>query len=134
MAISMIASLLKRVVAICLAFVIFWHITHHDRPAAARTGRAIVNVPASNVRVILDLREFAVGSPAESPLVCELEPGVHRARVLRGAVLLAEESFEVQPGREVEITPYRGDDGAGGAAGAPELAASIRPPSRTAAE
>src|SRR6516164_11683346 len=103
MDISLIATLLKRLGAVCLAFVIFWHITHHVPP---RRGKAIVHVSQADVVLIVDQSNYRVPTSAESPIVCYLEPGKHKAQVWRHGVLLGEEHFTVEPGRERVIPAF----------------------------
>jgi hypothetical protein len=103
MVISLIASLLKRLGAVCLAFVIIWHVTQH---AAPRLGKAIVHVSQSDVVVIVDQRDYSVRTFAESPVICELEPGDHTVQVWRRGVLLGEEHFTVESGKETVVAPF----------------------------
>jgi hypothetical protein len=102
MDISLIATWMKRLGAVCLGLVILWHVSH---PAAPRRGKAIVHVLESNVSVIIDRLEFLVPSLSRSPVICELDAGLHLAQVWRDGVLLGEERFLVEPGREVVISP-----------------------------
>jgi hypothetical protein len=101
MDISMIATLLKRAVAVCLAFVIFWHVTPH---AAPRRGKAIVHLSQPDVLVFVDHVEYHVRSVADSPIVCDLEPGDHRLQVWRHGALLDEERFVVESGKDVVVS------------------------------
>ncbi len=100
MDISLIATLVKRLGAVCLAFVILWHVAQHAGP---RRGKAIVHVLRPDVVVVVDHREYRVESIAESPVVCELEPGEHVAQVRHGAALLDEQSFTIEPGKDVIV-------------------------------
>jgi hypothetical protein len=100
MVISLIATLVKRLGAICLAFVIFWHVAQHAGP---RRGKAIVHVSRSDVVVAVDHRDYRVESTAQSPLVCDLEPGEHVAQIRHGEALLDEQTFTIKPGEEAII-------------------------------
>jgi hypothetical protein len=102
MIISLIATLTKRLGAVCLSFVILWHVTHHAGP---RGSRAIVHVTQPDVTVEVDEQRYHVGSIMESPLVFELEPGRHVAEVWRDGELLGGESFTVEAGEEVVVSP-----------------------------
>jgi hypothetical protein len=103
MIISMIATLLKRLGAVCLAFVIFWHVTQHAGP---RRGKAIVQVPdTDDIVVAVDQRNYHVRTPEETPVVCDLEPGTHIVQVWRRGVLRGEEHFIIEAGKEVVIAP-----------------------------
>jgi hypothetical protein len=126
MDISLIATWLKRLGAICLALVILWHVSH--RAAPPRRGKAIVHVLESNVSVIVDRLEFLVPSLSRSPIVCELDAGLHLAQVWRNGVLLAEERFVVEPGGEVVISPALQRPEPTAAAGGPSGPSSSSPP------
>jgi hypothetical protein len=103
MDISLIATLLKRLGAVCLAFVIFWHVTHHAPP---RRGKAIVHVSQGDVVVIVDQLNYRVPTSSESPIVCYLEPGPHKAQVWRHGRLLGETHFAVGPGEDRVIPAF----------------------------
>ena len=75
MDISLIATLARRLGAVCLALVIFWLVARHAGP---QRGTAIVHVLQPNVVVAVDDRSYLVESIAQSPVVCDLEPGPHR--------------------------------------------------------
>jgi len=119
MVISMIATLLKRLGAVCLAFVIFWHVTHASAP---RRSRAIVHVSQPGVMVIVDHANYRIRSIAESPVICELEPGDHRAQVWRDGVMVGEEHFTVEPGKDLVLPPFDGRGAETAVAGARPVA------------
>lgn len=134
MAISMLATWLKRLGAVCLAFVIFWHVSQH---AAPRRGQAIVHVSQPQVLVLIDHQEYFVPTFADSPVVCDLEPGEHRVQVWKHGVLLGEEDVQIEAGKEVVVSPFDGsavakaaliDERAPGTkeAGQADLAARVR--------
>lgn len=136
MDISMIATLLKRLAAVCFAFVVFWHVTHQAPP---RRGKAIVHVSQSDVVVIIDHQDHRVPTYAESPVVCELDPGNHSAQVWRRGILLGQVRFTIEAGKDVVIPAFDRPEFETGAASEPSapaaepigtagLAASIRPP------
>ncbi len=102
MNISLIATLVKRLGAVCLTFVILWHVAQHT---GLRRGTVVVHVTQQDVMVDVDEQRYHVGSIVQSPLVCELEPGHHVAEVWRSGVLLGEESFTIEPGKDVIICP-----------------------------
>jgi hypothetical protein len=102
MVISLIATSLKRLGAVCLIFVILWHVVLHAGP---QEGTAIVHVSRPDVDVSIDNRSYHVDSMEESPLVCELPPGVHEVKVSVDGLILGEESFTVEPGKEVVMSP-----------------------------
>ena len=96
MDISLVATLVKRLGAVCLAFVILWHVAQHAGP---RRGKAIVHVTRPDVAVVVDQREYRLESIAQSPVVCELEPGEHVARIWHGEAILDEQTFTIEPGK-----------------------------------
>jgi hypothetical protein len=100
MILSLIATLVKRLGAVCIVFVILWHVTDHTGP---RRGKAVVHVSRPDVHVVIDYRDFPVASIAQSPVVCELEPGNHVASVRHGKVMLDEQSFSIDPGQEIVL-------------------------------
>jgi hypothetical protein len=106
MDISLIATLMKRLGVICFALVMFWHVAH---PGGPRRGRAIVHVSRPDVVVVVDHRDYRVESVAQSPVVCDLEPGEHMAQARRGEVLLDEQIFTIEPGKEaiVRLSDHR---------------------------
>jgi hypothetical protein len=103
MNISLIAVLVKRLGAACLTFVILWHVTQH---AGSRRGKAIVHVYQPGIMVQVDQQTYHVGAIAESPVVCELEPGPHTVALWRSETLVGVESFAVEPGEEVVLCPH----------------------------
>jgi hypothetical protein len=100
MDISLIATLMKRLGAVCLAFVILWHVSQHAGP---RRGKAIVHVTRPDVEVVVDHLEYRLESIAQSPLVCELEPGEHEAQIRHGEHLLDQQTFTIEPGKEAVV-------------------------------
>jgi hypothetical protein len=102
MVISLIATSVKRLGAVCLALVILWHLAHHAGP---QVGKAIVHAPRPGVLVSIDNRSYRIDSLAESPVVCELSPGAHTVKVHRDELLLGEEDFTVEPGKQVILHP-----------------------------
>jgi hypothetical protein len=102
MDISLIVTLVKRLGMAFLAFVILWHVAQH---AGQRRGRAIVHVSQPDVMVDVDDRSFHVGSLTESPVVCDLEPGPHRAEVWRNGRMVGEQRFAVEAGQDIVVYP-----------------------------
>jgi hypothetical protein len=100
MNISLIATLMKRLGAVCLAFVILWHVAQHAGP---RRGKAIVHVTRPDVVVVVDHFEHPIESIAQSPVVCDLEPGDHVAQIKHHDMLLDEQTFTIEPGQEAIV-------------------------------
>ena len=103
MLISLIATTIKRLGAVCLVFVIVWHVARHIDP---RQGKAIVHAPRPGVLVSIDHLTFPVSTTAESPVVCSLDPGYHFVKVVWDGVILGEQRFTVEPGGEVVLGPF----------------------------
>lgn len=103
MDISVIATLLKRLGAISLVLVIVWHLVHDSSP---QRGKAIVRIARSDDMVVsIDQMEYLVTSAMGDSVVCELEPGAHVARVWHRGILLGEETFNVEAGKNVVVEP-----------------------------
>jgi hypothetical protein len=102
MVISLIATTVKRLGAVCLAFVVLWHVARHAGPQACE---AIVHVARPGVIVSVDTRSYRVDSIEDSPVVCELTPGTHTVKVQRDELLLGEEDFTVEAGKQVVLYP-----------------------------
>lgn len=103
MLIGLVATWLKRLGFVCLAFVILWHLTHLGVP---RRGRAKVHVKwPGDVVVKIDQRDYAVRSATDTPVECDLDPGPHVVQVWRGGHLKGQESFVVGSGRTAVIGP-----------------------------
>ncbi len=100
MILTLIATLVKRLGAVCIAFVILWHVAHHAGPSR---GKAFVHVSRPDVHVVIDYRDFPVESLDESPVVCDLEPGTHVARIKQGKIMLDEQTFTIEPGKETVL-------------------------------
>jgi hypothetical protein len=100
MNLSWIAALVKGVGAVCLTFVVLWHVVPHAGP---RRGKAIVHVPQTGVILEVDDLSYHVGPREESPVVCEVEPGRHLAIIRESGRLLWAESFVVEAGEEVVL-------------------------------
>jgi hypothetical protein len=102
MLISLIATTVKRLGAVCLAFVVLWHVGRYAGPQA---GEAIVHVARHGVIVSVDNRSYRIDSIGDSPVVCELAPGTHTVKVYRDELLLSDEDFTVEAGKQVVLFP-----------------------------
>jgi len=101
---SRIVAVAKRLGAVGLALVIFWHVAQHA--GLQRRGTAIVHVAQLNVVIAIDGQVYPVDSMAETPLVCELGPGEHVLAMSRGGRLVYQESFTIEPGGELILSAY----------------------------
>jgi hypothetical protein len=64
------------------------------------TGVVYVHVTTPDVDVTIDDATFHLHSLEESPIVCDLLPGGHVLRMLRGERVLFDEEFMLGPGEE----------------------------------
>lgn len=135
MVISFIATWFKRLGAVCLVFVMLWHLVPHSAP---RRSKAMVHLASADRAVVcIDQKFFRVDSATDMPVVCEVAPGRHVAQVWRHGFLEGEETFTVEPGGVAIVGPLdRATAGSraanaspaapAGGAGAADLTAHIR--------
>ena len=103
MVISFIATWFKRLGAVCLVFVVFWHLTSRDAP---RRGKAMVHLAlADHAMVWIDRQLYRIDSSKDTPVVCDLAPGRHVAQAWRNGFMEGEEAFTVEPGRVAIVGP-----------------------------
>ena len=101
MNLSLIATLARWVIAVCVVSLVGWHVTHIG---TAPRGRATIYVPRPNDVVSIDNQDFPVES-IERPVVRDLESGKHVLRLKRGVLTISEEDFLIEPEKEVILTP-----------------------------
>src|SRR5271166_2706242 len=102
-------ALAKRVGALILGTVVLWPVAKHEDRS---NGRAIVHVSAAPVDVTVDDAVYPIESLYQTPVVCELGPGCHVARMLRDGLVLYEEEFTITAGQDVILSAWDGyDDG-----------------------
>lgn len=102
-------DLVKRAGALVLGTVILWQVAEH---AGVSNGQAIIHVSAAPVDVTVDDAVYHVEFSSQTPVVCELGPGRHKARMLRDGQVLYEEEFTIVAGQDVVLSAWDGyDDG-----------------------
>lgn len=102
MVISLIATIAKRLGALCVAFVIFWHLFQFIGP---REATVVVRVPEPGVVVTIDHRSYPATTASESTVVSQLQPGRHLLEMTNGELVLVDEPFDVQPGQDMVLDP-----------------------------
>lgn len=93
----------RRVAGLALGVVVLWQVAEHAGPSR---GRALVHVSCVPGDVVVDQNVYHVDSLEETPIVCELRPGRHVARMLRDDRVLYQEEFAVSAGEEVILTAW----------------------------
>jgi hypothetical protein len=96
-------SLIRRVGAFLLGGVVLWQVAEHAGPSK---GRAIIHVTNPRADLTVDDAKFSVESLFETPIVCELRPGHHTLRMLRGARVVYQEEFAITAGEDVILTAW----------------------------
>lgn len=100
---SLALTLGKRVGTFVLGTIVLWQVAEHSGPPR---GRAIVHVPVPRVDVVVDQSVYHVEDLHQTPIICDLRPGNHRARMSRDGVVLYEEEFNVRPGEETILSAW----------------------------
>ncbi len=89
--------------ALLLGGVILWHVAlHSERPEC----RAIVHITTFPADVAVDEARYRVESLDQTPIVCELRPGRHVARMMRDGRALYQEEFQVAAAEEIILTAW----------------------------
>jgi hypothetical protein len=91
--------------AVLLGGVILWQCAEH---AGSPKGRAIVHVATLPADLVIDHAVYRVEDLSRSPIVCELRPGRHNARLLRDGQVLYQEEFLARADEEVILTAWDG--------------------------
>jgi hypothetical protein len=98
-------SLTQRVGGLLLGSVILWQVA---RFSMARRGRAVVHVSMPDVIVTIDDARYRVNKLWDSPIICELRPGRHTARMIQGGRVLYQEEFTIGSGEELVLRAWDG--------------------------
>jgi hypothetical protein len=99
----------KCVGALVLGAVVLWQVAEHAGPTK---GGAIVHVSTTPADVTIDDAVYHVDSPEQTPIVCELRAGRHRARMLLEGQVVYEEEFTIAAGEELVFAAWdQYDDG-----------------------
>lgn len=102
--IQKIASIFLKVAgSLLLGGTILWQVVEHTGPPR---GRAIVHVSNLHVNLDIDHTNYRVEDFSETPVVCELPPGRHMARMSRNGKVLAEQQFQVVAGEEIVLAVW----------------------------
>jgi hypothetical protein len=99
----------KRVGGLLLGSLVLWQVAEHAGPS---NGRAIVHLSTTPANLTVDDALYHVESLEQTPIVCELKPGRHKARMLRDEQVVYEEEFTIVAGEEVILSAWdRYEDG-----------------------
>src|SRR5437762_3123735 len=102
-------ALVRRVGAVLLGSIILWQVAEHS---GLQRGRAIVHVSMPREDVMVDDSSYSVETLLDTPIVCDLRPGLHAVKMLRSGRVLYEEEFTIAAGQELILTAWDGyDDG-----------------------
>jgi hypothetical protein len=80
--------------------VILWYVAVHS---GERKAAACVHVGESDVDVVIDDASYHVETRWDSPLVCDLWPGDHKLRLIRGGQVVSEQCFTLGEGEETVL-------------------------------
>jgi hypothetical protein len=100
---SMMFVVGKGIGAFGLGGAILWQVVIHIGP---QYGVAYVHVPTPNVDVMVDDVQYHIETIWETPIVCELSPGLHMLRMCRSGRVLYEENFSLGVGQEIVLTAW----------------------------
>jgi hypothetical protein len=95
----------KPVRAVLLGGVILWQVAEHS---GSSMGRAIVHVSTIPADLVVDRVVYRVEDLGRTPIVCEVRPGRHSARLIRDGRVLYQEEFLVRAGEEVILAAWDG--------------------------
>jgi hypothetical protein len=99
----------KPIAALLVGGIILWRVALAVGPS---TGRAIIHVWAAPAEVVVDDAVYHVEDLYQTPVVCELRPGPHTARVLRDGRVLYREEFGILAGEDNVLAAWdQYDDG-----------------------
>lgn len=101
------AAAAKLVLFLLFAAPILWQIAENS---GSRRGIAYIHVPKPEVLVTVDAATYWVETLWETPVVCELQPGIHNLKMTKGGLVLYENEFRLAPGEEVVIVAEKDFD------------------------
>lgn len=93
----------RRVAGLALGVVVLWQVAEH---AGSSRGRTIVHVSCYPADLVVDRNVYHVDSPEQTPIICDLRPGRHVARMIRDNRVLYQEEFAVSAGEEVILSAW----------------------------
>jgi hypothetical protein len=95
--------------AVLLGGVVLWQVA--DRAGSSK-GQAIVHVSTLPADLMVDQAVYRVVDWGRTPIVCDLRPGRHSARLIRDGRVVYQEEFLIRAGEEVILMAWDGyDDG-----------------------
>ncbi len=100
---SLLTGVAKCLGALILSVVVLWETADH---AGFAESEVFIHVAADDVEVLVDEEAFWIKSALKDVIVCQLRPGRHELRMMRGGQLLYEETFTVENGRDVVLTAW----------------------------
>jgi hypothetical protein len=99
----------KPVGAVLLGGVVLWNVADH---AVSSKGQAIVHVSTLPADLMVDQAVFRVVDWGRTPIVCDLRPGRHSARLIQDGRVVYQEEFFIRAGEEVILNAWSGyEDG-----------------------
>jgi hypothetical protein len=93
----------RRIGGFLLGGVILWQVAERAGPSQ---GRAIVHIAVAHVDLIVDQDIYRVDDLSQTPIVCELRPGRHTARLSRDGEVFYQEEFLVAAGQESIVSTW----------------------------
>jgi hypothetical protein len=100
---SLLTGVAKCLGALILSVAVLWQTADN---AGSAESEVFIHVAANDVEVLVDEEAFQVSSALKEVIVCQLRPGRHELRMMRGGQLLYEEIFTVERGRDVVLTAW----------------------------
>jgi hypothetical protein len=100
---SLLTAVAKCLGALILSVVVLWETADH---AGFAESEVVIHVAADDVEVLVDEEVFRINTALKEVIVCQLRPGRHELRMMRGGQLLYEETFTVESGRDVVLTAW----------------------------
>jgi hypothetical protein len=97
----------KPVGAVLLGGVILWHVA--DRAVGSK-GQAIVHVSTLPADLVVDQAVVRVVDWGRTPVVFELRPGRHSARLIKDGRVVYQEEFLLRAGEEVILMAWEGHE------------------------
>ncbi|MHB1560904.1 MAG: hypothetical protein ACYC61_25905 [Isosphaeraceae bacterium] len=93
----------RRVAGLALGAVLLWQVAEHAGPSR---GRVLVHVSSLPADLVVDQNVYHLDSLEETPIICELRPGRHVARMIREDRVVYQEEFAVSAGEEVILSAW----------------------------
>ncbi len=91
------------IAGLILGAAVLWQVAAHAGPSR---GRVIVHVSISPADLIVDQNVYHVDRLEQTPVICELRPGRHTARLIQDDRAIYLEEFSVSAGEEVILSAW----------------------------